>query len=111
MNVNPGELNQRIELLEKQSQRTTGGYEVCQWCVVHRCWAKMTRTSGTELVKANGDFSETSVRFLLYCPSVPVSRKMAVRYRGAEYEITYVNDYGDAHAYMELWCKRLSLEG
>ena len=31
---------------------------------------------------------------------------MRVRYDGREYDIGYINDYGDDHRYVELWCTR-----
>lgn len=111
MNVNPGELSKRIEILEQVATRDEDGYESYTRKTVRTCWAKITRTSGTELAKADADFSQVKVRFLIYCPAVPLSRKMLVRYGGQDYEITYLNDYGDDHVYLEIWCTALSLEG
>lgn len=36
---------------------------------------------------------------------------MFVRYKGLDYEIIYLNTYGDSGEYMELWCKWLSVKG
>ena len=36
---------------------------------------------------------------------------MIVEYAGDRYEITYINDYGDQHDYMEIVAKRQTLEG
>ena len=79
--------------------------------VVRRPWAQFSQTSGTELTKANADMSEVMVRFLIRWSSTPMSRKMVVRYAGDDYEIEYINGYGDSLEYVELWCRRLTLEG
>ena len=54
---------------------------------------------------------EAKVRFLIRYTRRGIDRKMFVRYRGREYEILYINTYGDSGEYMELWCRWLSLEG
>ena len=36
---------------------------------------------------------------------------MFVRYKGLDYEIIYLNTYGDSGEYMELWCKWLNVGG
>ena len=71
--------------------------------VVRRPWAQFSQTSGTELTKANADMSEVMVRFLIRWSSTPLSRKMVVRYAGDDYEIEYINGYGDSREYVELW--------
>ena len=55
--------------------------------------------------KAGADFGEVRVRFLIRYTRKPIDRKMFVRYRGKDYEIEYINDYGDSHQYMELMCR------
>lgn len=105
MFVNAGELNKRIEIFEKVPNRNENGYGKPDEAPVLSCWAKYTQTSGTELVRANSDFGEVNVRFLIRWPSVPVDRKMYVRYRGEAFEIVYINGYGDSREYLEIWCK------
>ena len=119
MHVDAGELNKRIEIVRRdRTKKTPNGYdEITETAVavdpgvVHRCWAKFTQTSGTELVKANADFGEERVRFLIRWTDRAIDRKMVVRYGGSRYEIEYINDYGDGHQYIELWCKWLSRDG
>ena len=108
MNVNAGELNKKISIYSREKTEDADGYETISDVLVHSCWAKFSRTSGTETFKANADFSETKVRFLIRYTKAPIDRKMFVRYAGTDYEITFINDYGDAHQYIELWCKRLT---
>ena len=111
MHVDAGELNQRIEIVRLDRTKTPNGYDEITETAGHRCWAKFTQTSGTELIKANADFGEERVRFLIRWTGKAIDRKMVVRYGGSRYEIEYINDYGDGHQYIELWCKWLSRDG
>lgn len=111
MQVNAGELNKRIEIIKRTSAKDADGYDTITEKTVRRCWAKFTQKSGTELQKENADFGEESVRFLIRYTRTKITRKMFVRYAGGVYEIEYVNDYGDSHEYIELWCKWLSRGG
>ncbi|MCI7735163.1 MAG: phage head closure protein [Dysosmobacter sp.] len=111
MEVNAGELNKRIKIIKVTKSKDKDGYETVTETVVRAPWAKFSQTSGTELVKANADMSEVMVRFLIRWSSTPMSRKMVVRYAGDDYEIEYINGYGDSREYVELWCRRLTLEG
>lgn len=109
MYVNAGELDKRIAIYRKP-EKTAGGYvpEGAKPKLVRRCSAKFSTTSGTELVKANADFGEARVRFLIRYTRTEIDRKMFVRYRGNDYEILYINPYGDSGEYLELMCKWLS---
>lgn len=111
MEVNAGKLNKRIEIIQIEKELDGDGYETLKETVVRRPWAQFSQTSGTELTKANADMSEVKVRFLIRWSSTPLSRKMVVRYAGDDYEIEYINGYGDSREYVELWCSRLTLEG
>lgn len=111
MEVNVGKLNKRIEIIQIEKELDRDGYETVKETVVRRPWAQFSQTSGTELAKANADMSEVKVRFLIRWSSTPLSRKMVVRYAGDDYEIEYINGYGDSREYVELWCSRLTLEG
>lgn len=111
MFVQAGELNKRIQIIRRDGARDSDGYPQPQETVVHNCWARFTRTSGTETLRANADFGEEKVRFLIRYTSKAIDRKMFVRYAGSDYEIQYINDYGDSHEYIELWCRWRSLEG
>lgn len=111
MNVNVGELNKKIAIYTKTIAKDADGYPVETPVPVHSCWAKFSRTSGTEMTKANADFSEVKVRFLIRYTSKSINRKMTVQYGGDEYEIVYINDYEDGHEYIEIWCSLMTNAG
>lgn len=111
MYVNAGELNKRISIYRKPELEEDGYLpENPEPTLVHRCWAKLSQTSGTELVRQNADMGEVKVRFLIRYTRKEIDRKMIVRYKERDYEIVYLNTYGDSGEYMEIWCKLLSNE-
>lgn len=112
MYVNAGELNKRISIYRKPDLEEDGYLpDSPSPALVHSCWAKFTQTSGTELVKNNADFGETNVRFLIRYTGKEIDRKMYVRYKDKNYEILYVNTYGDSREYMEIWGKWMDNRG
>ena len=111
MNIDPGKLNKSIEIYEREPGRDSDGYHSGEKKPVHKCMAMYSALSGTELIKAGADFGEVKVRFLIRHTKKPLSRKMTVLYAKKEFEIEYINTYGDGREYIELWCKRKTLEG
>lgn len=102
MRVNAGKLDKRITILRESKTHDADGYWTAADETVWTCWAQFSRTSGKEMTASNADYSEVSVRFLIRCPPVSIDRKMVVDYAGDRYEITYLNDYGDAREYTEI---------
>lgn len=110
MMVNAGELRHKIELIALTAGEDADGYPVIQKTVIRTPRAKVTRQSGGEQLRAGADVLREQIRFLIRWSRRPLDRKMLVRYHGTEYQIDFINDYGDAHTYVELWCKRASEE-
>ena len=111
MEVNAGELNKRIKIIKVTKSKDKDGYETVTETVVREPWAKFSQTSGTELVKADADMSEVKSRFMIRWSRQKLSRKMIVRYGWNDYQIEYINPYGDSKEYVELWCSLLTMEG
>ena len=111
MHVDAGKLDKRIQIIQLHKAQKPNGYSTKTASVVRSCWAQFSQTSGLELVKANADMGEVKVRFLIRWTQTPISRKMLVRYKGRDYEIEYINSYGESREYIELWCSRDTLEG
>lgn len=107
--VNAGELKERIRIVERSGERDSDGYEVrrddpAYWKDVHSCWARFSQPSGTETIRAGADFAVEKGRFLIRWTKKSIHRKMFVLFRGREWEIVYINDYG-GRKYMEIWCE------
>lgn len=111
MVINAGELDKRIQIIRQERVSIGGGYYEPWEEVVRTCWAKFSRTSGTEVIRANAIFSDVKVRFLIRAGGPELDTDMIVRYNGRDYDIVYINDYEDAGEYTELICQRKSMEG
>lgn len=105
MYVDAGELKHKIEIFRREPNRDSSGYGKSDEIPVRSCRAKVTQVSGTEMVKANADFGEVKTRFLVRYTRTKLDRKMFVRYQGNDYEILYINPYGDSREFLEIWCK------
>lgn len=103
MNVNPGELNKKIQIVGSEKIEDEYGCESEKEVIIRTCFAKFTRVSGTEKVKSGADMEEVKVRFLVRYSTVEITRKMRVLYSGDYYEIKYINPYEDSKEYIEIW--------
>lgn len=56
MNINPGELKHRIQIIRRDRTADADGYDTITETVVHTCSAKLTQVSGTELVPGECGF-------------------------------------------------------
>lgn len=112
MHIDAGRLDKRIEFLRRAPERDAEGYALpSEPEVVRRCWAQYSQTSGTELIRAGAEMGEAKVRFLIRSCADVLDRRLTVRYGGREFDIEYINTYGDRGEYMEIWCKRRTKEG
>ena len=109
--INAGELDKKIQIIRQEQIPTGGGYYETWEDVIRTCWAKFSRTSGTETIRANASFSDVKVRFLVRSGGPEIDTDMIVRYDGKDYDIVYINDYDDAGQYTEIICQRKSMEG
>lgn len=105
MRVNPGELDKRIRIIQRKAEgQDSAGFDVEEVeTVIRECWAKVTNTSGKELMEGGKEFSEAKKRFLVRYTQVPISTDMILQYRGHEYDIQYINTYNDDKDYLEIW--------
>lgn len=112
MHVNAGKLSKRIQFLRKTTKKDADGYPVPgEPELVRETWAQFSQTSGTELIRANAEFGEAKVRFLTRYYADIQDRRLTIRYNERDYNILYVNTYGDEGKYMEFWCERHTQEG
>ena len=105
MYVNPGELNKKIQIINMVSPGVnSNGFPLpVEEKVILACWAKVTSTSGTEIVKANSEFAQAKKRFLIRFTETEINTDMVIRYREKDYNIRYINTYGDSKEYIEIW--------
>lgn len=105
MYVDPGDLNKKILIVQLSDGKTYDdeGHLVESEHIVRNCWAKVTNTSGTELVKAGTELAQAKKRFLIRYTSTEITAAMVVRYKGLDHNILYVNPYGDNKEYLEIW--------
>lgn len=113
MNVNPGEFKKRITIIKYTAGGTDeDGYPTGkQKETVRSCKAKVTNVSGKEMFVVQTELSEINKRFLVRYTKDVIDTSMIVEYQGKEYDIEYVSDIEDAHAYIEIWVKRRAGNG
>ena len=111
MNIDAGKLNQRIRIIRVATEKDSDGYDANGEKVIREPWAQFSQLSGTEIVKNGAEFGEVKARFLIRWSQTKISRKDLVRYAGNDYQIEYINPYGDSREYLELWCTRTTLGG
>lgn len=107
MYVNPGNLDKKIQIIRLVPGGTNAnGFPVPPTeSIVREPWAQVTNTSGSEIIKANSEFSEAKKRFLIRYGEAEINTDMTVRYAGKDYDIEYVNPYREDKDYMEIWTK------
>lgn len=103
MNVNPGELNKRIQIIRQKGAPDASGFLQNKTdTVVHKAWSKVTRTTIKEVMSQGSEINITKCRFLIRYTARNIARGMFVLYRGVYYQIEYVNNYGDSNEYLEI---------
>lgn len=107
MQVNPGELNKRIEIYCMDSEDDDEEFPAPIKKTVRSTWASFKRASGTEKFRSGKDMSEVQCRFLVRHTEKKLTIDMKILYNGASYEILYINDYEDSHRYDEIWCRKV----
>ncbi len=106
--MNIAKLNKRISIVKQ----ITGGIDPEGFDteeieeLIWECWAQVSETSGTELIKSGTQFSESKKRFLIRYVPIQINTDMIVRYAGEDYDIVMINTYGDNHEFTELWTER-----
>ena len=105
MEINAGELNQRIRILRKTYPIIDGVQTVVE-TGLRECWAKVTFQSGSRLAQSNGmaaqDIQNVSTRFLVRWSRKDIGRLDTIRHAGVDYDIQYINDYNAKHQYQEI---------
>lgn len=105
-----GELNRRIKLQQRSTERTSGGMQVNEWTDVATVWARIQPASGKEAIVGGALVSEaTHTITIRYHPGVTTA--MRALYGSAIFDILAVADHEMAHAALELSCAHGLTEG
>ena len=109
--MNIGKLDKRIQIIKLISGGVDAeGYDSdAVEELVWECWAQVSQTSGTELIKADAELSDEKKRFLIRYTPIPLNTDMMIRYAGDDYDIQLINTYGDNHEYTEVWTEKKEL--
>ena len=102
MQINPGIFNKRIEIIEITETKDSDGFPIKSETVILKTLAHVTNVSGTEIMRANSDFSEVKTRFLIRTPKSEITKDMVIRFAGKTYNIIYINDYSYDKKYTEI---------
>lgn len=101
MVVNPGELNKWIKIVDIEVPEDDFEIEK-EVKLVRETWAKVTRVSVTEVMKAGREIEVERCRFLVRYTPKEITHSMFILYAGTYYQIEYVNNYRDSNEYIEI---------
>ena len=102
LQINPGIFNKKIEIIKITETKDNDGFPIKSEIVILNAWAHVTNVSGTEIMRANSDFSEVKTRFLIRTPKSEITKDMVIRFAGKTYNIIYINDYSYDKKYTEI---------
>ena len=90
MKIDPGSFNRHIEIYNADGVKI-----LSPWCAINQ-------VSGTEMIRNNVQFEQSTTRFLMRYPRVEIPSDGYIQYNGYNYDIKYTNDYNEEHKYMEV---------
>lgn len=102
MNVNPGELKKRIEIIQPGVSYDSEGFPSGEGIVIRRPWAKVSQYSAKEKFLAGTEMADVKMRFLIRHGRTELDETMLVRYKGELYEIRMINNYSESDEYVEI---------
>ena len=103
MNVNPGELDKKIKIVDFTTETDQDGFgSKKREIIVRETWAKVTRVSASEVMKAGREINLTRCRFLVRYSPLKITHSMFVAYAREYYQIEYANNYNDSNEYIEI---------
>lgn len=103
MNINPGDLRHKIDIITKVETKDSDGFATYTDSVIWSGYARVTNTSGTELIRSGASFADAKKRFLIRYTKTAITTNMVIKHDGKQYNILYINDYEDKHEYLEIY--------
>ncbi len=103
-----GELNRRIEVLEREYARDEFGGVVGDWITVGRVWSKVSVTNGNENFEDNQLQGSNNVRFVMrFYPAMSIQHR--IKYMDKLYEVVAIKDIQDRHRFTEVITRQLEV--
>ena len=101
MNIKIGELNKRIKIVRNKLTTNDNGVEEEKEIVIAKIWAKVQNMSGTEIFKANTDYSKVTTRFLIRYRK-DITTDDYIKFNNNKFNIVYINNYNYGNEFLEI---------
>lgn len=109
--INAGEFDKRIEIKRPVKTTDASGFETDSLETICTAWAKISTTKGFTLIANQTDFENATTRMLIRKPSVEISRKDIVVFKGIDWRIKYLNEIDHDGAFVELQVQEVRQNG
>ena len=101
MKMKIAELNKRIQIIRNTLTENDNGVDEETEVILKEVWAKVKNMSGTEVVRANSDFSKITTRFIIrYLTDITTDDY--IKFEGRKYNIVYINNYNFSNDFIEI---------
>ena len=101
MDVKISELNKRINIVRNDVVVNENGVEEEREILVTTIWAKAQNMSGTEVFKANTDYSKTTTRFIIRYRK-DITTEDYIIFNNNKFNILYINNYNYSNEFLEI---------
>lgn len=101
MKMKIAELNKRIQIIRNTLTENDNGVDEETEVILNEVWAKVQNMSGTEIFKANSDFSKVTTRFVIrYLTDITTDDY--IKFEDRKYNIVYINNYNFSNDFIEI---------
>lgn len=101
MKMKIAELNKRIQIIRNTLTENDNGVDEETEVILNEVWAKVKNMSGTEVFRANSDFSKITTRFIIrYLTDITTDDY--IKFEGRKYNIVYINNYNFSNDFIEI---------
>ena len=101
MKIKVSELNKRIQIIRIALIENDNGVDEETEVILKEVRAKVQNMSGTEIFKANADFSKVTTRFITrYLRDITTDDY--IKFEGRKYNIVYINNYNFSNDFIEI---------
>lgn len=95
------ELDKRITIVRNEIIINENGVEEEVKKELATIWSKVQNMSGTEMFKANTDYSKTTTRFIIRYRN-DITTDDFIKFNNNQYNIVYLNNYNFSNDYLEI---------